>query len=150
MLPRLLALAVAASSIAACDGVITRDQVAQLELADMTAKTNRAIEEGFFELPFTRGVIAVIYESDGQITSDRLYPCASGQSVCLNSPQGEQAQVLRTDVHYVLDYGDRTFFLRPGGGGTLRDPSGDAPLAWNAYINGIPAWSAPTSMTAPD
>lgn len=150
MLSRILAIALAATSLAACDGALSGDTVAQLEWDNLTAKSNRAFEESFLELPFTRGVIAVTFADHDRLASDRLYPCASGTAVCLNSPRGAAAQVLRTDLHYVLDYGHRTFFLRPGGGGTLRTPAGDTPLAWNAYINGIPAWPAPSGLLLPD
>lgn len=146
MLSRLLAAALAATTLAACDPAVTTQTVAQLEWDNLTAKTNRAVEESYFELPFTRGVIAVTFADHGRLGSDRLYPCASGTAVCLNSPRGAAAQVLRTDYHYIVDFGHRTFFLRPGGGGTLRTHAGDAPLAWNAYINGVPAWPAPAGL----
>jgi hypothetical protein len=144
------ALLLAAFALAGCDMATTEAALNDLTWDRVTADVARASEESFTELPFTRGVIAVVTSEQGQFSSFRLYPCQSGAAVCLNSPQGPASTVQRTNAHYIVQgTGGRTFFLRPGGGGTLRTPQGDTPLAWNAYINGVPAWPEPTFPYTP-
>lgn len=134
----------AAATLAGCDLATTRSTMEGLTLDSVTADVTRASEEAFAELPFSRGAISVIWPDDNGLSSARLYPCQSGEAVCLNSPQGRASAVERTDSHYILAFGDgRTFFLRPGGSGTLRTAQADIPLAWNAYINGVPVYPQP-------
>jgi hypothetical protein len=141
-----IALMLASLALAGCDAATTPD----LSWNSITADVTRTSEEAFAELPFTRGVIAVVATEDDSFESFRLYPCQSGAAVCLNSPTGPASAVQRTDSHFIVQgVGGRTFFLRPGGGGTLRTAQGDVPLAWNSYINGVPVWPQPRFVAAP-
>jgi hypothetical protein len=145
-----IALVLAALAFAGCDAATTRATVEGLTWDNVSTDTAFKAEEAAFELPFTRGVIAIVATERGELRTYRLYPCLSGGGVCLNSPQGPASAVQRGQRHYIVaGPAGRTFFLRPGGGGTLRTPQGDVPLAWNAYINGIPAWPAPIGIAVP-
>jgi hypothetical protein len=134
----------AAATLAGCDLATTQAAMQGLTWNTVTADVSRASEEAFAELPFTRGPISVIWPGDDGLRSARLYPCQSSEAICLNSPHGPASAVERTDRHFILAFGDgRTFFLRPGGEGTLRSAQGDIPLAWNAYVNGVPVYPQP-------
>jgi hypothetical protein len=139
-----LSLTLAAGLLAGCDMAGTQATMESLTWDEVSTQVTRSSEETFYELPFTRGVISVVATEDGRLRTYRLYPCAGGTAVCAGSPQGRAAQVQRTDTHFIVDglYG-HTFFLRPGGGGTLRTNGVDAPLSWNSYINGVPVWPQP-------
>lgn len=139
-----LSVVIAGSLVAGCDMAGTQPTMEALTWDEIRADVARASEESFAELPFTRGEIAVVATEDGELTSWRLYPCQNGTGVCGGSPQGRAGVVQRTDSHFIVSglYG-RTFFLRPGGGGTLRTGSVDTPLAWNAYVNGVPVHTEP-------
>jgi hypothetical protein len=144
--PAAVALMFATLALAGCDAATTQDLTWDSIAADVT----RTSEEAFTELPFTRGVIAVVAAEGDEFSSYRLYPCQSGAAVCVNSPRGQASAVQRTDTHFIVQgTGGRTFFLRPGGGGTLRTAQGDVPLAWNSYINGVPVWPQPRLVAAP-
>ncbi len=139
----------AATLLAGCDAATRRATLESLTWNNMATRTTFATEEATYEIPFTRGVIAIVATERGELRTYRLYPCQSGTGVCLNSPQGPSSSVQRGQRHYIVaGPAGRTFFLRPGGGGTLRTPQGDAPLTWNSYINGIPAWPAPIGIAA--
>ena len=140
----------AATVLAGCDAATTRATLESLTWDTVTTETAFATEEATFEIPFTRGVIAIVATERGELRTYRLYPCQSGTGVCLNSPRGPATAVQRGQRHYIVaGPAGRTFFLRPGGGGTLRTPQGDVPLSWNSYINGIPAWPAPIGIAVP-
>jgi hypothetical protein len=139
-----LSVVLAAGVLAGCDMAATQATMESLTWDEVSADVGRASEESTRELPFTRGVIAVVATEDGELSSWQLFPCQSGTGVCGGSPQGRAAEVQRTDRHFIVSglYG-RTFFLRPGGGGTLRNGNVDTPLAWNAYVNGVPVYPQP-------
>jgi hypothetical protein len=106
----------------------------------MTADVARSFETAFAETPFVNGTIAVVTTENGELRSYRLVPCQDGQSICSGLVRGQAVPLQVTPDHYIVSglYGDRTFFLRPGGGGTMRRASGDVPLAWNSFVNGVP------------
>jgi hypothetical protein len=139
-----ISVVVASGFLAGCDVAGTQGTGQALAWDEVTADVARASEESLRELPFTRGVIAVVATEDGELSSWQLFSCQNGTGVCAGSPQGQAAQVQRTDRHFIVQglYG-RTFFLRPGGGGTLRNGNVDTPLAWNAYANGVPLYPQP-------
>jgi len=135
---------VVTATLAGCDLAATTETLEGVTWDGVVADVSRASEEAFAELPFTRGPISVIWPGTDGLNSARLYPCQSAAAICLNSPHGPASTVERTDRHYILAFGDgRTFFLRPGGDGTLRASRGDIPLAWNAYVNGVPVYPQP-------
>lgn len=105
----------------------------------MTADVARSIESTFEERPFVNGTIAIVASENGELRTYRLVPCQNGTAICQGSDRGRAVQLRVTPDHYIVSglYGGRTFFLRPGGGGTLRRGNVDMPLAWNAYVNGV-------------
>lgn len=144
-----IALVLATVALAGCETATTRATLEALTWDRVSTTTAFATEETFFEIPFTRGVIAIVAAERGELRTYRLYPCQSATAVCLNSPQGPVAGVQRGQRHYIVAIpGGRTFFLQPGGGGTLRTAQGDAPLAWNAYINGVAATGQAATLAA--
>lgn len=106
---------------------------------EMTADVARSFDATFSETPFVNGPIAVVTTENGELRSYRLIPCQDGRAICSGLVRGQAAQLQVTADHYIVSglYGDRTFFLRPGGGGTMRRASGDVPLAWNSFVNGV-------------
>lgn len=143
------ALVLATLALAGCDAATTRASLEGLSWDYVSTNTAFATEEATFEVPFTRGVIAIVAPDGNGLRTYRLYPCQSGRVICLNSPQGPAAAVQRGQRHYIIAIpGGQTFFLRPGGGGTVRTPQGDAPLAWNSYINGVPTSPQAAAATA--
>jgi hypothetical protein len=144
------ALLLATFALGGCDAATTRATLEGLTWDNISTDAAFATEAAAFEVPFTRGVIAIVAAEGGELRTYRLYPCSAASAVCLNSPQGPAAAVQRGRRHYIVAIpGGRTFFLRPGGGGTLRTAQGDGPLAWNAYINGTPAWPGPAFPALP-
>jgi hypothetical protein len=105
----------------------------------MVADVSRSFEANFAEKPFVNGTIAIVARENGELRTYRLVPCQNGAAICMGSNRGPAAQLRVTADHYIVSglYGNRTFFLRPGGGGTLRRGGIDVPLAWNAYVNGL-------------
>jgi hypothetical protein len=145
-----LALVIAASALAGCDAATSRATLDGISLADVSANIGRASEESFRELPFTRGPVAVVAAEGGDLRTYRLYPCGGGTTACFGAPDGPASAIRRSNAHFIVAApGGRTFFLRPGGGGTLRTPGGDVPLSWNSNINGVPAWPAPVFPVTP-
>ena len=135
-----IALVLAALALAGCDAATTRATMEGLTWDYLSTNTAFGTEEAAFEVPFTRGVIAIVATERGELRTYRLYPCLSGAGVCLNSPQGPASAVQRGQRHYIVaGPAGRTFFL----------PQGDVPLSWNAYINGIPAWPGPIGVAVP-
>lgn len=105
----------------------------------------RAFAQSFSETPFEHGAVTVIAAEGGDLRSYRLVPCRGGAAVCAGGLDGPAGRLeLRPDYHVVTGlYGGRTFFLSPGGDGTLRLRSGvDVPLAWEATEPPVSDWQA--------
>lgn len=145
-----LALVIAATALAGCDAATTRATLETTTFAGISADVARTAEEAFRELPFTRGPVAVLAAEGGELRGYRLFPCRTADMVCLGSTQGPATTLGRSDSHFIAAFpGGPSFFLRPGGGGTLRTAQGDIPLAWNSFVNGVPAWPQPVFPVTP-
>ena len=118
---------------------MTMPDPASMTTDALNAEVGRSTEAVFSETPFANGAMSVVVVENGEMRTYRLVPCANGTSVCAGNANGPFARVTTTADHTVVEgvYGNRTFFLRPGGGGTMRRGGVDVPLVWNAYVNGV-------------
>jgi len=90
---------------------------------------------GIGEVPFARGAMSVIATEAGALETWRLVPCREGRAVCAWSVTGAAGRIERADGTWIISglFGNRTFELRPAGGGVIRYANGaTVPLAWNA------------------
>jgi hypothetical protein len=127
-----------ASVLAGCD--VTPTDSASFTYDAIVADVSRSIDATFAETPFVNGSVAVVTTENGRLRTYRLVPCQNGTAICsgLHHRAAVQPQVTRDHTIVSGLYGDRTFFLRPGGGGTMRRGGVDFPLAWNSHVNGVP------------
>ena len=133
---RVLAL-VGLAALAGCD--MTMPDPASMTTDAFNAEVGRSAEAMFSETPFANGAMSVVVVENRQMRTYRLVACANGTAICSGNANGRAGRLTITPDHYVVEgvYGNRTFFLRPGGGGTMRRGGVDLPLVWNAYVNGV-------------
>ncbi len=123
--------------LAGCD--MAMPDPATMTMDALNAEVSRSTEAVFSETPFANGTMSVVVVENGELRTYRLVPCVNGTAICSGNVNGQAGRLTLTPDHYVVQgvYGDRTFFLRPGGGGTMRRGGVDVPLVWNAYVNGV-------------
>ncbi|MCX7302665.1 MAG: hypothetical protein NTX73_20195 [Rhodobacterales bacterium] len=111
----------------------------QMTAEEVAVEVQRAFDSPYAEIPFSNGAISVVATERGKISTFLLVPCQSGNGICTASPIGRAGSLTVSPDFYIVQgtYRNRTFFLRPGGGGWLRTGNVDVPLAWNSTINGI-------------
>lgn len=130
---RLVAAMVALGLVAACSkvGLPSEDIV----FDNVVLETNRSFAAAYLQQPFELGPISVIATENARLRTYRLVPCREGWAICAGGPSGQAGQLQVTPDHSMVTalYG-RTFFLSPGGDGTLRRGSQDVALAWNADL----------------
>lgn len=145
-LTRTLALLVLPVALAACDAAGTGMSISapsdqQLDWRNADAAVARAFASTL-ETPFANGPMQVIATEGGQIRSFRLIPCGGGAAVCAGSLYGAAGTVEVTpDFHIVRGLYGRTFWLAPGGAGSIEYRNGTTlPLAWDSIDRPVTAW----------
>lgn len=99
-------------------------------------QTQRAYAAAYSETPFANGAMSVISAEGDRLRTYLLAPCRGGTAICAGGEQGRAGTLSVTpDYHIVRGvYGNRAFYLSPGGDGAVLRGSVAAPLAWNSIL----------------
>ncbi len=119
------------AAVAACDtGAISP---AQLEYSNLSAETRRAYDAAYRTIPFADGPVSVIATEGGKLRTFALVPCQGGARICAGSARGRAGHLTVTPDDWIVTdvYGNRRFYLSPGGDGVIVRGGGQTALAWN-------------------
>jgi hypothetical protein len=130
---RLTGLLAALTLTSACE-VFNTDLPTQEDRIFQLSGFTRAYALGFSEFPFERGVIDIVADEGDQMRTFRMAVCRQGQAVCADSIHGPAGQLTQEPDYWIVRglFGNRTFYLSPGGDGAIYyGNERAAALAWN-------------------
>ncbi|MBL4812602.1 MAG: hypothetical protein JKX69_09685 [Rhodobacteraceae bacterium] len=132
-----LAAVLALAAVSGCstmpDGETLEQSAARLEFSNLEASAYRAYAQSFSDMPFADGAVSVIAPHHHGLGTYLLVPCNGGRAVCQGAATGRVGTVTTTPDYVIVSglYGNRTFWLSPGGDGAVRYANGrTVPLAW--------------------
>lgn len=133
---RALAAIVLTGGLAACAELgIEPPPPGSLDWEQAEIAAARAYAAAQSETPFENGPMSVIATEGGTLRSYLLVPCRGGAAICAGGLHGAAGRLeVTADYHIVRGlYGNRTFWLSPGGDGAIGYPGGQfVPLAWDS------------------
>lgn len=118
-------------AIAGCD--LPEVTPEQLEFANLAAETRRAYDDAYRTIPFADGPVSVIASEGGMLRTFALVPCQGGTRICAGSLRGRAGALTVTPDYWIVTglYGNRHFYLSPGGDGAIVRGRTQNWLAWN-------------------
>lgn len=135
-LTRALAAIALTGGLAACTEVgVSPPPPGSLDWDRAVTAASRAYAASHSETPFENGPMSVIATEDGSLSTFLLVPCRGGAAICAGGLTGPAGRLeVTADYHIVRGlYGNRTFWLSPGGDGAIGYGRGRfLPLAWDS------------------
>lgn len=125
----------AALALAGCSG--TPEDYGIAEYSVYNAAAYRAYAAAYSETPFANGAMSVVSAEADRMRTYSLFPCRGGAAICAGSARGHAGTLTVTPDYHVVRglYGNRTFYLSPGGDGAVMRGTHGFPLAWDSIAD---------------
>lgn len=122
-------------ALAGCAGTPEDHGIAEYPV--YAAAAYRAYAAAYSETPFANGALSVVAAESDRMRTYTLVPCRGGTAICAGTARGRAGTLTVTPDYHVVRglYGNRVFYLSPGGDGAVMRGAQGFALAWDSIAD---------------